>query len=473
MGIAFSRWNPRLNQLWFSPNAGPNQDPKKYYTWEGLDLPAQRARPRLLGYSLFGTGEDALRRLGVDAKHAFTPTLTGALTINPDFRNVEQEVDSIDFTYSERWLPEKRPFFLEGADYFPTSRTFYPRRIGEIDFGAKTYGKLGNYNLAALHARRFGHEDYSVFQLGREWPGKASVSLNAVQSSIEGNENTVARASGAYRLYDRRDEKIQFAWHFANADAADGGGHGRDVGWQFRQWGRPRVLRWNFDYDECDSDYDPAIGYVGEKDRRGYSGSIELYDEPSKGKVAYWETRLGVGRWEHVDGSFFYNSLDAFAGWNFRNGTGAYFWAMSSQRPPDQDRQLSVGGWWGSRDLYRNGNAGVSFGRMAGGDYLSYNVGQGWSLGRKLNFQTSYQHSRIKPPSPEAYSAGQLIGTLAYDLDSERTLAGRLIASRGKMNSYLAYRQRVRYGFDAYVIFGDPNAESTRSSLTLKVVRPL
>lgn len=43
----------------------------------------------------------------------------------------------------------------------------------------------------------------------------------------------------------------------------------------------------------------------------------------------------------------------------------------------------------------------------------------------------------------------------------------------GKSNVYFAYRQKVRAGMDTYIIFGDPNAESTRSSLILKLVRPL
>jgi hypothetical protein len=123
--------------------------------------------------------------------------------------------------------------------------------------------------------------------------------------------------------------------------------------------------------------------------------------------------------------------------------------------------------------LYNNGYGGLTIGRQAGGSYLNYYVGRGWSLGDNPNLYTGYEYSRIKLPSPEAYSTGQLISTLAYDLDNERTLAGRLVAQHGKTNFYLAYKQRVRMGMDAYVIFGDPNAESTKSALTLKLMRLL
>ncbi|MCX6377655.1 MAG: hypothetical protein NTU88_16760 [Armatimonadetes bacterium] len=60
-----------------------------------------------------------------------------------------------------------------------------------------------------------------------------------------------------------------------------------------------------------------------------------------------------------------------------------------------------------------------------------------------------------------------------YDFDNERTLAGRLVTSGGKSSIFLAYRQRVRRGTDVYLIFGDPNADVTRNSVMLKLVRSL
>ena len=123
--------------------------------------------------------------------------------------------------------------------------------------------------------------------------------------------------------------------------------------------------------------------------------------------------------------------------------------------------------------MYNNGGGGLIVGRQAGGSYLEWGIGHGWSLSDKLSVNAGYGYTRIRPPSPEAYSATQLVTTLAYDFDNERTMAGRLVAQKGKTNFYLAYKQRVRMGMDAYVIFGDPNAESTRSSFALKLVSML
>ncbi len=128
---------------------------------------------------------------------------------------------------------------------------------------------------------------------------------------------------------------------------------------------------------------------------------------------------------------------------------------------------------WDADDLYRESNLELALGKRAGGDYLYYSFDRGWLLTDKLSVKGSYEFSRIKPPSPEAYSSDQLIATVAYDIDNERTLAGRLISRKGKTNFYMAYKQRVRSGMDVYVIYGDPNAESTRSSLLLKLIRLL
>ncbi len=174
-----------------------------------------------------------------------------------------------------------------------------------------------------------------------------------------------------------------------------------------------------------------------------------------------------------MDGSPFTDGIDLYGNVSFRNGAGAYLDANISRREAYRDRILSAGFWWGGRDLYRNGGLGVAFGKQAGGDYLYWSLSQGWQMTDRLSVRGSYEYARLKEPSPEAYSAGQLIASLVYDISDERTLGGRIIAARGKSNLYLTYRQRVRRGTDAYFIFGDPNAISTKTAFTLKLIRTL
>lgn len=106
------------------------------------------------------TDDDGFRRgdtepdVGVDLKYGITSELTLDATINPDFSTVEADADQI--TVNERFalsVPEKRPFFLEGADLFNTPETLvYTRSIVAPAAGARVTGKVGALNLAWLGA---------------------------------------------------------------------------------------------------------------------------------------------------------------------------------------------------------------------------------------------------------------------------------------------------------------------------------
>ena len=97
---------------------------------------------------------------GVDARIGITPQLTANLTLNPDFATVEGDQEEINLTRYEINFPEKRLFFQEGNELFGTRiRTFYSRRIGDIDYGGKIAGKIGGVNVNALSARTVAQPD--------------------------------------------------------------------------------------------------------------------------------------------------------------------------------------------------------------------------------------------------------------------------------------------------------------------------
>ena len=474
MGIAFIRRHARFNQWWWSPNVGPNTDARNFYKLEGLSLPKPGVGPKLMAYGLYGIGQDIdARRMGLDIKHSFTPSLKGLITLNPYFGDVEQQVESIDFTYNERYLSDSRPFFQEGEDYFPASGIYYTRRIEDIDAGAEMHGKIGNYGLALMNVRKFGEEDYTIAQIGHNWPNKANLWLAGTHSKLDGVDNLVSMACSTYTFYDRNDQKARIAATYARSDDSITKAGGDSYAFNIASWGRPRVVEFDVGHDYIDGAYNPYLGYVPEKGLRRWYFDMGIGDEPSSGKISEWDVDLDMSIVRHLDGSLYHNSISLDTERCWRNGSGIYLGLNATHRPPYQDRTVSLDYWWGQRDLYRNGSLGFQLGKLAGGSYLGWDIGRGWSISDRLSVFTSYEYSRIKPPSPEAFSASQLVTTLAYDFDNERTLAGRLVAEEGKTNLYLAYRQRVRTGTDAYVIFGDPNADSTRSAFTLKLIRLL
>jgi len=72
-------------------------------------------------------------RVGGDVRYGLTPNVSLRATINPDFGQVEADPSRINLSAFETFFPEKRPFFVEGADIFDVQqapRLFYSRRIG-------------------------------------------------------------------------------------------------------------------------------------------------------------------------------------------------------------------------------------------------------------------------------------------------------------------------------------------------------
>lgn len=70
---------------------------------------------------------------GADLKWHVTPTLTADVTIDPDFAQVEADQQVLNLSTYETYYPEKRPFFLEGAELFAAPiQVLYTRRIGHV-----------------------------------------------------------------------------------------------------------------------------------------------------------------------------------------------------------------------------------------------------------------------------------------------------------------------------------------------------
>ena len=89
---------------------------------------------------------------GGDIQWQLTPNVSVNSTINPDFATVEADQQKINLTRYELSYPEKRLFFQEGNDMYNTRiKTFYSRRIQDIDFGSRTTGKIGKIQFNILN----------------------------------------------------------------------------------------------------------------------------------------------------------------------------------------------------------------------------------------------------------------------------------------------------------------------------------
>ncbi|MEJ2678384.1 MAG: DUF5916 domain-containing protein, partial [Gemmatimonadota bacterium] len=142
------------------------------------DLPAfdlgvgLSVRPSVTGGVRHTVGADYERRgePSLDVTQRLSANLLGSLTVNTDFAETEVDTRQANLTRFPLYFPEKRTFFLEGADIFDFGLglsghdaaliPFFSRRIGlvagqqvPIDAGLKVNGRAGATNIGALAAR--------------------------------------------------------------------------------------------------------------------------------------------------------------------------------------------------------------------------------------------------------------------------------------------------------------------------------
>ena len=112
--------------------------------------------------------------LGVTARWGITPNLALNAAINPDFSQVEADAAQLDVNNQfALFFPEKRPFFLEGADFFRTPfDAVFTRNVADPSWGAKLTGKEGRNALGVFVAE---DERTNLILPGSQ--GSAAVSL--------------------------------------------------------------------------------------------------------------------------------------------------------------------------------------------------------------------------------------------------------------------------------------------------------
>jgi hypothetical protein len=90
--------------------------------------------------------------VGIDAKIVFNDSMVLDITLNPDFSHVESDQPQV--TVNERFevqFPERRPFFVENADFFATdSILLFTRRIVDPEGGIRFTGRSGDYGFGAI-----------------------------------------------------------------------------------------------------------------------------------------------------------------------------------------------------------------------------------------------------------------------------------------------------------------------------------
>jgi hypothetical protein len=159
--------------------------------------------------------EESKPDLSLTAKYGITANLVVDATVNPDFSQVEADAGQVDanLRYS-LYYPEKRPFFLEGSEYFnfgasssedPLGYVVYTRQIIDPIAGIRLTGKLGKKNtLALIYARDEVPEEenahFSILRYKRALRQDGYLGIFYTGRDTKGRFNRVAGIDGQVRL---------------------------------------------------------------------------------------------------------------------------------------------------------------------------------------------------------------------------------------------------------------------------------
>ncbi len=237
---------------------------------------------------------------GFDLFYQFTPSITGALTVNTDFAETEVDERQVNLTRFPLFFPEKRDFFLQDAGLFSfggileSPLPFFSRRIGldpagnPIDLigGLKLTGRTEHYDFGFLSTRvdAFDAVDaktLSVARLSSNVSDDSSVGLIATQGDPLSNEdNTLLGADYHYRstnLGGRGKVLDAFAWgQYTHSSGATGGGEAFGLSVNYPNEG----IIGNITVQQIDESYNPALGFVFETGIRETFGELGYLTRP-------------------------------------------------------------------------------------------------------------------------------------------------------------------------------------------------
>lgn len=260
--------------------------------------------------------ENPLFNLGGDIFYRVTPGIKAALTFNTDFAQTEVDSRQINLTRFNLLFPEKRGFFLDGAQYFnfgingdrenkygKKNIPFFSRRIGldpdgnpiPIIFGAKVTGQAGPWNIGFQNItdKPDDARNFTVARVTRNFGNQSYVGF------IGTNGNALSKASNQLVGLDLRLATAKFKGNKVLAFTGFGmksfteGLDGKDASWGAEVNYPNDFLKFRLGHQEIGENYRAGIGFVPRLGIRENYVEAALGPRPNKYGILQINFRAG------------------------------------------------------------------------------------------------------------------------------------------------------------------------------------
>ena len=396
-------------------------------------------------------GGDTDIEAGLSATWGITPNVTFSGTINPDFYQVEADAAQLDVnTQFQLYFEEKRPFFLEGADYFRTPvEAVFTRTIVDPAWGAKITGKEGPHAFGVFVARdevttmTFSGYEGSGFastpdamtsvvgRYRRDIAGTSALGALVTSRNSDGYANHVAGIDGLFRIGP--SNRLSFQWLTSQTEyplsiAAEAGqpedaftGHAYIVAFNrgTENWS------WYANTRGFSRDFRADSGYVPQTDYRSTRGGVARVFH---GSADSWYSRIELEAAANVDTD--YDGERSQSGSDFSIFYGGpwqtEFWYVAA--PNDE--------YYAGRS-YDNFRQNVGFRIRPTGDL---NMGVDATFGGAIDFAGAREAEQVRvSPFVEANAFDRLALRVSHnyqglEVDEGRLFTANLTQARGVLH---------------------------------------
>lgn len=246
---------------------------------------------------------------GLDAFYHITPSLKAAITINTDFAQTEVDEKQINLTRFSLFFPEKRDFFLDGANYFtfgingdsdnPQSTQMIPyfsRRIGldasgnpvPITYGGKFTGKIGDWNLGLLHIKddnQWDNPGYTVGRISRNIGKQSSIGVIGTSgnafSELENNLAGIDLRLGSSQFAGNKN----ITYNLYGLKSFTKSLSGNDVSFGTELNYPNDFFNFRLGYLQIGEDFTPGLGFIPRRNIRDIYGGAGIGPRPKNSPI--------------------------------------------------------------------------------------------------------------------------------------------------------------------------------------------
>jgi hypothetical protein len=392
---------------------------------------------------------------GITALWGMTPSLTLSVALNPDFSQVEADAAQLEVNrrFALRY-EEKRPFFLENADYFETPiEAVFTRTVADPLGGLKFTGKVGANAVGVFFTQdrvnNFiipGNQRSQQFSLEDDVTGGVlryrrdvgeSSTLGALATAREATDyyNRVGGLDAFWQISESNNLSVQYLYSSTRypAEVAEAAGQSNEriegdglvvnLAHESRNWAA------ELGYAQGDPDFRVDFGFEPRVDLREVEAELVRV---FWGRPGGWFTQFAVGT--DFDGTWDYDGL-------LTDQMIALFLDYEGPLQSEASLELSSQKEYFEGETYDLFDVEAAFELRPSG---SLSLGLFAEVGEGIDYENSRKADELELASVASVSLGRHLRVdLEYDL-SRFSLGGEEIFSESLLQTRLLYHFSVR-----------------------------